>query len=144
MTSNNADLYAALLKAGAPELPEDYYYKFWISRKSLNRNGIEHKESRALTIAIRKKLWGGLFYKQINSWYWSRKKLEYYQLDVVRLTKRGWITEEQIDGSYHLAHMALLAEDANADRLQKESKAKAEKTDFRIERIAHYLNKRLP
>jgi len=146
--TNNDDLYHELLKAGAPELPKGYYYKFSIGPKRISLyDGTEHKESRSLFLAIRKKVCGGLFSTRVNSWYWSRQKLHRYAVDVDRLIRRGWITEDQIDGTYHLAHMALLAEDANKDRIEKEEKAKARKKkepDLATRRISAFLNKRLP
>jgi len=142
----NKDLYATLVRAGAPELPKEYFYKFWIAKKETDVRGRETKQSRALYCSVRKKIWGGLFYvSDPFNWYWARDELHSWSNDSRTLIETGRLTEEQTnDGTYHLEHMALLADDAWTAHLDREAKEAREKLDKSTESIAAYLNKRIP
>lgn len=120
----NRQLYNELIDIGAPALPDSYYYKFWVD-----------KSKRNLHCAIRKSMWGGLFFKEAVRWYWQRSELSRYSTDVSRLLELGWITADEIDGEYRPAHMALLAVDSYADFLKKETVDK---------HVTRFLNKKLP
>lgn len=152
---SNKDLYVELLRNGAPELPKNYHYKFWVAPYESKYQTIKTAEqkdwSQALHCAIRKTYWGGLFWKTITTRYLSRHSLIYAGSDdSFTLVNRGWMKEDDFDRKWHLPHMALLAEDTDGARKRIEAQAAvrvekkknpAPKADYHI---AHYLNKRLP
>lgn len=153
MTTSSKELYEHLLELGAPKLPDGYFYKFWIAPKELKYKYIKSEEqtakSQALYCSIRKQIWGGLFYKTIQTNYFHRNNLSSWGDETYDLIRAGRLKESNLDGTWHLVHMAYLAEEANECWRQAQRKAAAEAERKKTEpakdaRIKPYLNKRLP
>lgn len=140
------DLYAELLKAGVPELPEGFYYKFHIAPYQSKYQYIisteEKASSRALHCAIRKKHLGGLFFSQINQWYMPYRDManSYSETNDI-LVSQGVLDRQQLDGTYQLPHLAHLAKTTYRDFKKKQQR---KSVPSHAPSIARFLNRRIP
>lgn len=145
-------MYAELLRVGAPELPKDHYYKFWVAEKEMYPHlalPLEEKPwSRALHCRIKRVHWYGLRHTNVTRSHYIRLDR---MVSIFSSSDEFSLEPKQNDGKWHLPHLALLADDA-FDEFQKAQKKRNEhKSEHDVKHpdnpayyIAHYLKKRIP